>query len=399
MEHIDYDVIIVGGAMSGATLALALNAQSQAKMRIAVVEKHFPKLDEQTGFNARCIALSHGSCERFAQIQTNNHNLWQQIASFATPIKQIHVSDQGHSGIVEFQASEFDLPQLGAVVELSQMGNMLLQLIQQTPNIDYLCPVQIADIQVSQTAVQVQLTDQRVLFAPLVIGADGNQSQVASAFNIEQKIVRDYQQSAIIANVQVQQAHENRAFERFTAQGPLALLPMENNLMSLVWCVADPDPIMRLDDLQFLERLQQQFGWRLGKLQQVGKRFAYPLKLTSADSYIAHRCALVGNAAQTLHPIAGQGFNLGIRDVMALAQVLGQAYANGDDLGSYHTLQGYQQVRESDQQHIIGLTDGLVSLFANQLLPLQIVRNVGLISLAQSKILRQWFAKPTLGWV
>lgn len=395
-----YDVIIVGGAMTGTTLALALSAFTAGKIRIAVLEKQQQHNHQQSGFDARCIALSHGSCQRFSQISLpSGKDLWYSLQRISTPIQKIHVSDRGHSGLLEFHAREFYLAQLGAVIELNQAGQILLQALTQYPNVDYLAPVDIEGIEICPDEVRITLQDHRTLQAKLLVGADGTQSKVASAVGIRQHLQREYGQSALIANVLVQQPHQYRAFERFTDEGPLALLPMQNNLMSLVWCVKDPQLLMEMSEQDFLTALQQRFGWRLGKLQQCGKRFVYPLNLYVAEQHIQSRVALIGNAAQTLHPVAGQGFNLGIRDVMHLAEVVAKQYQAQQDIGNYNALLPYQTLRQEDQQQIIQLTDGLLSIFANALLPLQIGRNLGLLTLAQCGWLRQQLAKPTLGWV
>lgn len=394
-----YDLIIMGGAMTGSTLALALSARSQGRIRIAVLEKQVPHQHLNSGFDARTIALSHGSCRQFDTIRLpDGQTLWQQLQPFATPIKRIHVSDKGHSGIVEFNADEFQLAQLGAVIELSRAGEVLLNAMAQYPNIDYLAPADIDRIARSQTGVEISLKNDRTLSAQLLIGADGTQSTAASAAGIQMDLLHAYGQTAIISNIQVQQPHNQRAFERFTDEGPIALLPMRDNLMSLVWCVKQPQPLLQLGEQAFLAALQRRFGWRLGKLQQCGQRAAYPLNLYRASQHIQSRIALIGNAAQTLHPIAGQGFNLAIRDVMSLAEILARQYSAQQDIGDYHGLQQYQQNRIADQRQMMRLTDGLLSVFANQLLPLQIGRNLGLMALSQSALLRQHFAKPALGW-
>ena len=396
----NYDIVIVGGAMTGTTLALALSAFTNGKMKIAVLERRPVKQHQQSGFDARCIALSDGSCQKFSRIiLPDGQNLWQKIQPFSTHIEQIHVSDKGHSGIVEFSAREFHLQQLGAVIELQQVGQILLQAVEQSDNIDYLCPVEIAHIERLQDSVKISLKNDRTLTAQLLIGADGTKSEVASAVNISQEMLHDYGQTAIIANVQTQQPHQNRAFERFTTEGPLALLPMKDNLMSLVWCVRHADELLHAGENAFLTRLQQQFGWRLGCFQRCGQRFAYPLTLSRAVQHVQARTVLIGNAAQTLHPIAGQGFNLGIRDVMTLANILSYAYLQQQEIGDDALLQQYENKRKADQKQMIQLTDGLLTIFANNLLPLQIGRNLGLMALAQSSMLREYFAKPTLGWI
>ncbi|MBN6067144.1 2-octaprenyl-6-methoxyphenyl hydroxylase [Aggregatibacter actinomycetemcomitans] len=396
----NYDVVIVGGAMSGATLALALASQTQNQMKIAVIEKQMPQFHQQSGFDARHIALSAGSCQRLNDIRlANQQSLWQDIRPLTTPIKQIHISDKGHSGIVEFDAQEFHLDQLGATVALTQVGQHLLNAVGQYSHIDYLAPRSVQRLERYAEQVEITLDNNDVLTAKLVVGADGNHSAVSSAVGISQEILHQYGQTAIITNIEVQQPHDYRAFERFTAEGPIALLPVGEKRMSLVWCVHDAEPLMALDETAFLAQVQRTFGWRLGKLQRCGQRFCYPLILSRATQHIQERVALVGNAAQTLHPVAGQGFNLGIRDVTQLAKVVSDAFHAGADIGAYSVLQQYAQQRANDQQQMLRFTDNLVSIFANDFLPLQIARNLGLMTLAQSSMLRQAFAKPTLGWI
>lgn len=395
-----YDVIIHGGGIAGTTLALAI-AQAQPQLRLAIIERQLPNNHQQGGFDARCIALSQGTCQRFDRIKLTPQgtSLWQKIEKFATPIKQIHVSDRGHAGLVQFNAQEFGLSTLGAVVELSQVGQLLLQQIAKLPQIHHFCPDEIVAIHTTEQAIKVELKSQNQLSAKLLVGADGTCSKVAQLTGISSQLLQDYQQTAIITNIQIQQDHQYRAFERFTAEGPIALLPLADKLMTLVWCVKQADELLTLNEQAFLTKLQQAFGWRLGKFLQAGKPIAYPLKLSKASQSIQPRVVLIGNAAQTLHPIAGQGFNLGIRDVLQLVENINQSITQKQDIGDFARLQDYKMQRQQDQQQIIHLTDGLVSIFANQLLPMEIGRNIGLFMLAQSSLLRQHFAKPTLGWV
>ena len=210
-----------------------------------------------------------------------------------------------------------------------------------------------------------------------------------------------YEQLAVIANVTTSVAHDGRAFERFTQYGPLAMLPMSDGRCSLVWChpLERRDEIMAWSDEQFCRELQTAFGWRLGRITQAGKRNAYPLSLTSAQKAITHRTVLVGNAAQTLHPIAGQGFNLGLRDVMSLAETLTQAQNCAEDIGDYAVLARYQQRRERDRETTIGVTNNLVYLFANRWAPLIVGRNVGLMAMELFTPARDALAERTLGWV
>lgn len=396
-----YDVVIVGGAMSGCCLALSL-AQQSSQLRIAIIEQASAKTSidtAQSGFDARSIALSHGSCQTLHQIAFDPYSsLWQQLIPLAQNIEQIHISDQGHLGIVNLSAQEMRLSRLGVVIELAKMGKLLLSAINKQPKIDYFSPATIVQLQRQTHYIQAILSNDVQLQTRLLVAANGTQSPLAKQCGITYQLLNDYQQSAVIANIKTEYPHNGQAFERFTAQGPLALLPLSNGLLSLVWCVKQPEQLLSLNDAHFLQQLQQQFGWRLGRLQQVGKRIAYPLSLQRAKRLIHHRLALIGNAAQTLHPIAGQGFNLGLRDVTTLATVITQAAQQQQDIGSSAVLQHYQQQRQADQNQMIHLTDNLVTIFANTLLPFQIGRNLGLLALSQCSPLRQHFIKPTLGW-
>lgn len=195
--------------------------------------------------------------------------------------------------------------------------------------------------------------------------------------------------------------HEGLAFERFTEHGPLAMLPMSQGRCSLVWCHPQSrrDEVQSWSDERFCQELQQAFGWRLGRITHAGKRSVYPLALTTASRAVSHRLALVGNAAQTLHPIAGQGFNLGLRDVMSLAELLADAHLSGEDVGHYPLLCRYQARRAGDKAATIGVTDGLVHLFANRWAPLVAGRNVGLMAMELFTPARDALAQRTLGWV
>lgn len=393
-----FDVIIVGGALSGSVLALALVGFSP-KMRVAIIEKALPNYAQQGGFDARSIALAEGSLQKFAQITPAvGCNLRQLIEPIATPIKQIHVSDQGHFGKTTLTAAEFGLSQLGAVVELAKFGEKLAPLIAEHANIQLFCPNQVDTVTRTATECRLTLAHGEQLTAPLLVACDGIQSQLAQQCGVPTEFIKDYAQSAIIANVITAQPHHNQAFERFTAQGPFALLPLNDTMMSLVWCVTDPSEALAMSDSAFLHALQQQFGWKLGKFLHVSRRFAYPLSSQKAQSHIHHRLAIVGNAAQLLHPVAGQGFNLGLRDLFSLATLLSQAFEKQQDLGEYALLCRYAQDRLADQQRVIGNTDRLVSIFSNALLPQQIGRNLGLIALQQLPLARKQLAAQALGF-
>jgi len=388
-------IIIVGGGMAGATLALAISSLTQGKVAIDLVEATRPDDSAHPGFDARAIALAQGTCQQLARI-----GIWPTLRSCATAITHVHVSDCGHAGFVNLHAQDYQVDALGQVIELHDAGQRLFALLAKAPGITLHCPAKVVDVLRTVTHAEVKLDNGQRLSGQLLVAADGSRSALAQACNVQWQ-QRDYPQFATIANVTTAEAPQGRAFERFTRFGPLALLPMSQGRSSLVWCHARADraQVDSWDDERFLSELQKAFGWRLGKILQVGQRHSYPLSLLMANQHVSHRLALVGNAAQTLHPIAGQGFNLGLRDVMSLAETLAEAAQAGEDLGAYALLSRYQQRRQQDQQATIGVTDGLIRLFANDYAPLVAGRNLGLMAMEQLPAVRDAFAKRTLGWV
>ncbi len=388
-------ILIAGGGMTGATLALAISHLTQGKLPVTLIERSEPTGRNHPGFDGRAIALAAGTCQQLAAI-----DLWRSLADCATPITHIHVSDRGHSGQVELYADDYHLAALGQVVELFDVGQRLFKRLQQAPGVTLRCPDQVERVTRDASRVQVTLKGGDTLEGALLVAADGSRSALAASCGIQWQR-DDYQQLAIIANVATQRPHQGEAFERFTRYGPLALLPMSGNRMSLVWChPADAESSVRAwDDATFLHELQQAFGWRLGRFTQVGQREIYPLALQIADRQVTHRLALVGNAAQTLHPIAGQGFNLGMRDVMSLAETLAAAYRQQQDPGSYAVLQHFAARRQADRAATIGVTDGLVRVFANHYAPLVAGRNLGLVTMNHLPWLQHPLAARTLGWV
>lgn len=388
-------IIIAGGGMTGATLALAISHLTQGQLAVTLVEGTEPASRVHPGFDGRAIALAEGTCQQLAAI-----GLWPLLASAATAITDVHVSDRGHASFVSLTAADYGVSALGQVVELHEVGQRLFSRLKNAPGVTLRCPDKVASVERTRDRVCVALEGGEQLTGHLLVAADGSHSRVAAACGVQWQST-DYQQVAVIANVSTQVAHQGRAFERFTEFGPLALLPMSAGRSSLVWChpLAQKDAVDRWGDDRFVAELQRAFGWRLGRITQVGQRTSYPLRLQTASQHIAHRLALVGNAAQTLHPIAGQGFNLGIRDVMSLAETLAAAWRAGRETGAYATLQHYQQRRQPDAQATIGITDGLVRLFANRYTPLVAGRNLGLMAMDHLPPLRNLLAERTLGWV
>ena len=388
-----YDVIIIGGGMVGASLACALSGNG---LRIAMVEAvHFETRGE-AGYDDRAIALAYGTKRIFSGLQ-----LWEQLAEAATPIHRIHISDRGHFGMVHMDRAEEGLPAIGYVVPARVIGQVLDKAVARLDEVDCYCPATVATVTPGDESVQVEIIRDNVtttLSARLIVAADGADSPVREQFGIE-CIERDYGQTAIITNITPQLPHNNIAYERFTDTGPLALLPMTEQRCAVVWTVASTqaESIMELDDAAFLEQLQQRFGYRLGRLQRAGRRQAWPLRLVQAKASVRERLALVGNAVHTLHPIAGQGFNLGARDVAVLAEVLVDAIRNGEDPGSLDVLNRYSEWRHRDHQNVTVFTDGLARMFTLPVPALAAVRSAGMLAFDLFPPAKRLLTRMTMG--
>lgn len=388
-------VIIVGGGMTGATLALAISHLTQGRLGVHLVEASAVQTLAHPGFDARAIALADGSCQQLARI-----GVWQAIADCATAITRVQVSDRGHAGCVTLDARDYQLAALGQVVELYDVGQRLFPLLRKAPGVMLHCPERVAAVSRTPASVSVTLESGARLTGSVLAAADGTRSSIGSACGIGWQ-QHPYQQVAVIANVTTEVNHGGRAFERFTEQGPLAMLPGAQGRCSLVWChpCTRQDEVMSWCDDRFRCELQRAFGWRLGRIAHVGERSVWPLALIRATRQVTHRLALLGNAAQTLHPIAGQGFNLGLRDAMTLAETLTEAWQTGQDIGGYSVLCRYQQRRSADKAATIGITDGLARLFSNRWGPLVVGRNAGLMAMELCTPARDALARRALGWV
>jgi 2-octaprenyl-6-methoxyphenol hydroxylase len=325
--------------------------------------------------------------------------IWQNLADSATAIETVHISDKGHAGFVTIEAQDYQIDALGQVVELHDVGQRLFTLLKRARGVTLHCPARVTDVVRDEQHVDVTLSTGEKLRGALLVAADGSRSAIGEQCGIRWQNM-PYQQLAVIANVTTAQPHNNRAFERFTEHGPLAVLPMTQGRCSLVWChPIENQQVLDWSDAQFCDELQRAFGWRLGRITHAGARNAYPLVLSRAESSVSHRVALVGNASQTLHPIAGQGFNLGMRDVITLAENVAQAWQAGQDVGAFAVLNAWQRQREPDREATVGVTDGLVHLFANHWSPLIVGRNLGLMGVEIFTPARDALARRTLGWV
>lgn len=388
----DFDLVIVGGGMVGACLAVAL---SPLPLRVALVEAFAPDSDEQPSYDDRCTAISHGS-----QVILNTMGVWQDMEPDASPIARIHVSEQGRPGIARIDAREQGVPALGYVVPNRSVGKALWKRLPGQSNLQCFMPARLESMEEREQATQLRLIqddgEELTLGARLVVAVDGARSATREMAGIDSDVL-DYQQSAIICNVTPEQDHLGQAFERFTRSGPLAVLPLGEKRCSVVWTVKRElaDSIMGLDDENFLLRLQEHFGFRLGRLLMAGRRSSYPLYRVKARKQLARRLVVLGNAAHNLHPVAGQGFNLSLRDVAALAEVM--ASLEGVDPGTEAILEQYLQWRREDQDKVLGFTHGLVRLFTSSSAPLRVARSAGLLSFDLLPGAKKLFARHTMG--
>jgi len=334
------DVLIVGGGLVGASLALALG---RAGLDVAIVEAHPFRINEQPNYDERSIALAQGSQRIFSGM-----GLWDALQDAVCPIHTIHVSDRGHFGFTRLKREQEGVQALGYVASARLLGNALIHALDQT-KVRLLTPAQLQGFQADGEQVRASLSlDGKPLeyHTRLLVAADGVQSQVREQLGIE------------------------------THQG---------------------DGVMALDDTAFLSQLQDRFGYRLGRFVKVGTRHAYPLQLLRAKQSTAQRLALIGNAVHTLHPIAGQGFNLGLRDVAALAEVVIDAQRKGDDIGSANVLRQYADWRQTDQRRVVAFTDGMVRLFGQTLPPWVGLRDAGMLALDLCPPAKHLFGRLTMG--
>jgi 2-octaprenyl-6-methoxyphenol hydroxylase len=448
---IDYDILIIGGGLVGASLAVALRA---SPLRIGVIEVVPLAASTQPSYDDRTLALAWGSKKVFEGM-----GVWDEVAPEATPIERIHISDRGHFGVTRLSATEAGLPALGYVVANRALGIVLLKIMQASKNIEWLCPAEMREISIEGESATVVIEEvpspltggeaetgkgpvdlspaervrepsahpgqtrqdgggknrahaslhphpnpppsrgrEKTLTARLVIAADGAHSAVRAALGIEAERT-EYCQSAVVTTVTAGEPHGNTAYERFTDTGPLALLPLRKNECAVVWSAkeAEVPTILGWSDVEFLNQLQDRFGDRLGAFTRPGKRAAYPLALTRVKEHVRERLALIGNAAHTVHPVAGQGFNLGLRDVASIAEILTDAVRAGEDIGSLAVLRRYADWRQRDNQITAGFTNGLIRVFSNNAFPLTFLRNAGLLAVDLMPGVKRGFVRVTSG--
>ncbi|HEM6848194.1 TPA: FAD-dependent monooxygenase [Acinetobacter baumannii] len=378
-------VIIVGGGMVGLSLSLML---AKANIAVKLLEAvKYPNYDDQnvapyhSSFDARNTALSRRSVQIYQKL-----GLWDALQQHATPILQVHITEQGSFGKARLVAEQEKVESFGQVIENAWLGRVLLTQVRQQPLIELIDGVQVTAL--TQDAEQVHIEAQRgdellKLESKLLIAADGRDSFCRQAIGVGVD-VHDYDQVAIVTTVQTSKPHEHVGFERFSALGPLALLPLPGEYRrSVVWPVkkgTEGEWLGEENDQHFLDALQKTYGDRAGKFEKTGKRFSYPLSQVLAHKQAVGRVILMGNAAHTIHPVAGQGFNLCLRDADVLLRYLVNQLSASDDIGNPDNLLAYEQARLSDHQRVIKFCDTVVRGFSNQNPLLKLIRNTGLIA-------------------
>lgn len=387
----DYDLLIVGGGLAGNCLALALK---NSGLKIAIIEAQEREFLQTAVIGDRALALAAGTVDALKTL-----DLWQGIEHAATPIREIHVSDKGHFGKTRLVAEQENVAALGYVITARDLETHIANQINNLENVTLYCPARLVGLMADEKAIFVSLKqgEQSLNFtAKLVVGADGGQSSVRQLLGIEQHF-SDYKQTALVTTITATKAHQNVAYERFTHSGPLALLPLNTHDCAVVWTRKNDEAqaLMLGSETDFMTQLQVCFGWRLGELKLSAPRRAFPLSLIRTEKMISQRAVIVGNAAHQLHPVAGQGFNLGLRDVMVLAQML-QTYDG--DIGEKAFLNRFASNRQSDQTRTIYFTDTVVRLFSNEWLALAAVRNLGLAILDVLPFAKSVLARHAMGY-
>lgn len=387
-----FDIAIVGGGLVGSSLAAAL---ASSAYRVALIDSqplteiNF-KADQLDG---RSIALALSSKKMLSAL-----GMWERLQQHATAIKNIHISDQGRFGATRLDSARYEVESFGYLVPAEHLIHTLNEQVDSLDNVTRIQPYKVSAIENHHDHVSLK-GDGDEIQASLLIAADGANSFIRKALGIgvEEK---QYQQSAIVGSLQCEQAHNNTAYERFTKDGPLALLPREDNRCGFIWMnpTKTAENNLALDDQAFIEKLQASFGFRLGHIKAISKRFSYPLALLMSEQRVQQRVVLIGNAAQTLHPIAGQGLNLALRDIAELVELLDQNDLDNNDLNNVdEKLRDYENKRKPDIEKTVRFTDRLNFLFNADYPVLKQSRSLGLAMLGAIPILEERIVKQNLG--
>lgn len=374
-EQLEYDITIVGGGMVGAAIACAL---APLNLRIAVLDAFVASTQWQPDeeFDLRVSALTRAS-QRFL----NTIGAWEGMtARRIYPYRDMHVWDATGDGNIHFDCAELAEPDLGHIIENKVIQATLVERMQQFDNIHYLAPVKAVKLETSPQQACLTLEDGRQIISKLIVGADGARSWVRQTVGIETS-GWPYGQKAVVCVVTTEHSHQNTCWQRFLPTGPLAFLPMEGNRSSIVWSTTheEADELLQLDESEFMARMSEALGDSpLGKVITTSKRAAFPLRLQHSHEYVRERIALAGDAAHAIHPLAGQGVNLGFLDAAALVELIRDRLEKGRDFGRYSNLRKYERARKSDNLLMMSSMDGFKRLFSNDNRLASLSRNLGL---------------------
>lgn len=394
----DYDIAVVGGGLAGASLACAL---ADTGLSIALVEAVPFDTPADANMQARTTAIASGTRALFEQL-----GLWADMARDAAPIKRLHVSQQGRFGTVRVNAADYDLPALGYVLPNLTMIEALRARLGDMPSVDMIAPARFETLARDQADGRIEIScacengDTETLRTRLLVGADGARSSVRGALGIGAHI-DDYHQHAIITIVEPERPHGGCAYERFTPDGPIALLPRTRESCAAVWTLPSEraERLCAVSEAEFIAEMQAAFGQRLGALELAGPRGSYALARVLCDRAAVDRAVLIGNAGHALHPAAAQGFNLAIRDALVLAAMLRERLAADPDFdpGSADLLDAWAEARKPDQHRVANFTDAIVRLFSNRIPGLDHARGAGLFGLSLLPAIRDDMARRSMG--
>jgi 2-octaprenyl-6-methoxyphenol hydroxylase len=384
------DIAVVGGGLSGLSLAIACAA---AGIETAVIDREDPAKFRDAAYDGRTTAIAYGSRQVLKGI-----GVWDALAPYAEPIREIRVADGDSPLFLHYDSTEIEAEALGYIVENRLLRGALQERAEALPSLTLHAPSAVEDVAFEDAQARLTLSDGSRLAASLIVGADGRHSPMREAAGIK-TWGRSYRQIAIVCVVRHEKPHNGVAVEHFRTAGPFAILPMQGNRSSIVWTEEEHDApaLLALDDEAFARQLADRFGDFLGKVEPEQGRWSYPLSLIQAERYAAPRLALIGDAAHVIHPIAGQGWNLGVRDIAALAELLVDAHRLGLDLGSSDLLRRYERWRRFDSLTLTTVTDGLNRLFANDFPPLKLARDLGLAAVNRAPGLKRFFMRHAMG--
>ncbi|MBD1904266.1 FAD-dependent hydroxylase [Funiculus sociatus GB2-A5] len=370
-DNFDYDLAIVGGGIVGATLACALK---DSGLRVVLIERSRQSAAVAIG---RAYVISLMSGRIFQGI-----GIWDKILPQITEFGQISLSDAEYPGVVQFYPPDLGTERLGYAAEHRVLLTALQECLENSPNVSWLCPVEVVNAEYKAEAVEIELSadgDRKVIRTRLLVAADGARSRIRETAGIRTQGWH-YWQSCVVATIKTERPHNNIAYERFWPSGPMGVLPLPGNRCQVVWTAphAEAKALKELDEKEFLAELEHRTGRELGHLELDGDRYLFPVQLMHSDRYTLPRLALIGDAAHCCHPVAGQGMNLGIRDAAAIAQILQTAHNSGEDIGDIRVLKRYERWRKTENLTILGFTDFLDRMFSNNFLPVVAIRRLGL---------------------